>query len=177
MANLIDDTIRDGNKITVLTALPRGIAIKALKKANLSPLFQGRIDPENLVSPLHLTDFKTISTAAAASSVQGQSAQMKSNNDALRTQRATGVPGLEERNSSKSVSSLGDREGLRFDGAAVIKCCGLMRKPGGGSSYYHVACSSFFIISGSRYVTHIWLSTTSPLMHPDFSFCSALSSL
>jgi hypothetical protein len=131
VANLIDDTIRDGNKITVLTALPRGIAIKALKKANLSPLFQGRIDPENLVSPLHLTDFKTISTAAAASSVQAQSAQMKSNNEALRTQRATGVPGLEERNSSKSVSSLGDREGLRFDGAAVIKCCGLMRKPGG----------------------------------------------
>ena len=36
-----------------------------------------------------------------------------------------------EVDASKSVSSLGDREGMRFDGAAVIKCCGLMRKPGG----------------------------------------------
>ena len=128
-AGLIDDAIRDGNKITVLTALPRGIAIKALKKANLSPLFQGRIDPENLVSPLHLADFKSISTAtAAAAAMQGQNAQIKTNVDAYRIKAASG---LEERNSSKSVSSLGDRESLRFDGAAVIKCCGLMRKPAG----------------------------------------------
>lgn len=113
----------------MLTALPRGIAIKALKKANLSPLFQGRIDPENLVSPLHLADFKSISTAAAAAAaMQGQNAQIKANVEAYRIKAASG---LEERNSSKSVSSLGDRESLRFDGAAVIKCCGLMRKPAG----------------------------------------------
>jgi hypothetical protein len=39
------------------------------------------------------------------------------------------------RNSSKSVSSLGDRESMRFDGAAVIKCCGLMRKPAGEQNH------------------------------------------
>lgn len=167
MANLIDDTIRDGNKITVLTALPRGIAIKALKKANLSPLFQGRIDPENLVSPLHLTDFKTISTAAAAGSVQGQNAQMKSNNEALKTQRATGVPGLEERNSSKSVSSLGDREGLRFDGAAVIKCCGLMRKPGGATNSSLLPLPFHHLLHS--HILNIYLFSTVPLMLPYFT--------
>jgi hypothetical protein len=131
IGKLIDDTIRDGNKITVLTALPRSLAIKALKKSNLSPLFQGRIDPENLVSPLHLADFKTISTVAAAASVVTQNEAIRANVEAQRTRaRTEGQIGGEDRNSSKSVSSLGDRETMRFDGAAVVKCCGLMRKPG-----------------------------------------------
>ena len=161
-AGLIDDAIRDGNKVTVLTALPRGIAIKALKKANLSPLFQGRIDPENLVSPLHLADFKTVSTATAAAAVQSQNAQIKANVEAYRVKAASG---LEERNSSKSVSSLGDRESLRFDGATVIKCCGLMRKPAGDSFnsmfdrcmtfYSYIFCLSWHIIPNSFSLLHI----------------------
>lgn len=80
------------------------------------------------MSPLHLADFKSISTATAAAAVQSQNAQIKANVEAYRIKAASG---LEERDSSKSVSSLGDRESLRFDGAAVIKCCGLMRKPAG----------------------------------------------
>jgi hypothetical protein len=148
----------------VLTALPRGIAIKALKKANLSPLFQGRIDPENLVSPLHLADFKSISTATAAAAMQGQNAQIKANVEAYRIKAASG---LEERNSSKSVSSLGDRESLRFDGAAVIKCCGLMRKPAG--DYTHssrVQCLSIQCFISMSLSTRVCSALYSFIMTP-----------
>lgn len=134
VAALIDEAIRDGNKITVLTALPRPIAILILKKSGLSPLFQGRIDPENLISPLHLADFKTISMASAADAQAARRANADANNriQAQVIRGGSGYPSpAGERNMSLSVSSLGDREGQRFDGAAVIKCCGLMRKPGG----------------------------------------------
>ena len=132
-AALIDEAIRDGNKITVLTALPRPIAIQILKKAGLSPLFQGRIDPDNLISPLHLADFKTISPAAVDKQAVERAnidIQRRSLSQSLRDGSTSSLP-TGERNTSMSVSSLGDREGQRFDGAAVIKCCGLMRKPGG----------------------------------------------
>ena len=169
IGKLIDDTIRDGNKITVLTALPRSLAIKALKKSNLSPLFQGRIDPENLVSPLHLADFKTISTVAAAANVVTQNEAIRANVEAQRTRaRAEGVMG-EDRNSSKSVSSLGDRESMRFDGAAVVKCCGLMRKPGSKQTMQSIrtACLllwDFSLERAAHYSRHD-MSLTSTITH------------
>ena len=139
VAALIDEAIRDGNKITVLTQLPRPVAIQILKKAGLSPLFQGRIDPENLISPMHLADFKSTSTANAAADAQAaQRASIESQNRAQSARAASSG----ERNASLSVSSLGDREGLRFDGAAVIKCCGLMRKPGGTLPLLWLLCAT-----------------------------------
>eukprot|EP00596_Hydrurales_sp_CCMP1899_P008735 CAMPEP_0119036264 /NCGR_PEP_ID=MMETSP1177-20130426/3851_1 /TAXON_ID=2985 /ORGANISM="Ochromonas sp, Strain CCMP1899" /LENGTH=348 /DNA_ID=CAMNT_0006995843 /DNA_START=254 /DNA_END=1300 /DNA_ORIENTATION=- len=112
VAILIDEIIREGNKITLMTALPRPLAIKALKKANLSPLFEGRIDPDMLLTPVHLAAFKVPTTGTTPEN------------------RVPNIPKTDnERNSSMSVSLLPDREELGFDGALLVKCCGLMRKP------------------------------------------------
>lgn len=153
-AALIDEAIRDGNKITVLTALPRPIAVQILKKAGLSPLFQGRIDPENLISPLHLADFKTISSADVDRKAVERvniDIQKRIQTQSLRDRGESSLS-AGERNTSLSVSSLGDREGQRFDGAAVIKCCGLMRKPGGeGYSSIGLQKYKLFICSHNLY--------------------------
>ena len=98
-AAVLDAVVRDGNAVTVVTSLPQALAVKALKKAQLSPLFEGRVDPDHLVCPLH-----------------------------LRPNLGEGPP-----SSSPSSSSLGPTtaSGGAFarDGALLLKCCGLMRKP------------------------------------------------
>ena len=46
---LINELIRNNDEITVISSFPRSLAINILKKANLSPLFEGRVPAEHLV--------------------------------------------------------------------------------------------------------------------------------
>jgi hypothetical protein len=80
----LDQTIAEGNKVTILTALPRSLAVKALKKAGLSPILEGRIDPDNLVFPLNLPEFinpPPVVAAAAAEAAKSQTASKISSKD------------------------------------------------------------------------------------------------
>lgn len=47
--DFVKELIDDDNEIAVVTALPRDIAIMLLGKSRLSPLFEGKINPDNLV--------------------------------------------------------------------------------------------------------------------------------
>lgn len=48
--DMINALLDQGNKLTVVSSLPRTTAILVLKKAGLSPIFQGRVDPELLIT-------------------------------------------------------------------------------------------------------------------------------
>ena len=51
----LDQYITDGNQVTILTALPREVAVRALSKSGLSPVLERRVDASNLV---HADDAK-----------------------------------------------------------------------------------------------------------------------
>ena len=50
IVDLIVNMLNEGNQVSVVTALPRNIALKILKSTQLSEVFQGRVSPENLVT-------------------------------------------------------------------------------------------------------------------------------
>jgi hypothetical protein len=105
-AQWLDAILQDGNQVTVLTSLPRSLAVKALKQSKLSPIFEGyRVNPELLVSPLHLPpDTGDGDPSAPPTTATTTSSNSNSNND------------------GSSFATL-------RDGATLLKCCGLMRKP------------------------------------------------
>lgn len=99
--NLLNGLIADENEITVISSFPRNIAVAALRKAQISPLLEGRVSPDNLVNPLgmppNLGERVTPEQIAIA------------NND--RAQHITRAHIFER------------------DGTILLKSCGLMRKP------------------------------------------------
>jgi len=50
VVELILNMLIEGNQVSVVTSLPRSIALKILKSTQLSEIFQGRVSPENLVT-------------------------------------------------------------------------------------------------------------------------------
>ena len=117
-AQWLDALLQDGNQVTVLTSLPRSLAVKALKQSKLSPIFEGyRVSPELLVCPLHLppdTGDPTVPPTTAISS------STSSSNSFYNNDRDSGM--------SDATSASSSFATLR-DGATLLKCCGLMRKP------------------------------------------------
>jgi phosphoglycolate phosphatase-like HAD superfamily hydrolase len=57
IVEVIDDLIRGGNGIVVVSSLPRPLAVKALRKSRLSTLFEGRVSPDNLIT---LTEYEQV---------------------------------------------------------------------------------------------------------------------
>ena len=113
-AKWLDAVLHDGNQVIVLTSLPRSLAVKALKQSKLSPIFEGyRVSPELLVSPLHIPP--DTGDPSVPSTATGTSSSFY-NHD-----RDGGV-------SSTATSASSSFATLR-DGATLLKCCGLMRKP------------------------------------------------
>ena len=115
-AKWLDNVLQDGNQVTVLTSLPRSLAVKALKQSKLSSIFEGhRVNPDLLVSPLHLPpdtgDPTTTSTSTSANPSTSASFYNDNNSDGGST--------------TASASSFA----ILRDGATLLKCCGLMRKP------------------------------------------------
>jgi len=109
----LDSILQDGNQVTVLTSLPRNLAVKALKQSKLSSIFEGyRVSPELLVSPLHLPPETGDPSVPSSTSTSSSSFY---NND---RDRDSGTP----TSASSSFATL-------RDGATLLKCCGLMRKP------------------------------------------------
>lgn len=46
---VINDIIDGGNQISVVSCLPRSLALKVLRKSQLSSVFEGRVPPDNLI--------------------------------------------------------------------------------------------------------------------------------
>ncbi|RYG97653.1 hypothetical protein EON65_52525 [archaeon] len=53
--SLLHRAIQEGNQVSIITNLPRELAVKALYKAHLSPLLQGRVPENHLLFPFCLT--------------------------------------------------------------------------------------------------------------------------
>lgn len=108
-AALLDAVVQDGNAVTVITSLPRGLAIKALQKAQLSRVLEGRVSPDHLVCPLHLPPTLGAGPPLPPTSPSSPSPAPSSSYGGGPTTASGGV--------------------FARDGALLLKCCGLMRKP------------------------------------------------
>ena len=47
----IDSLLNDENDLSVITVLPRELAVKALRKSGLGSMLEGRVNPDNLITP------------------------------------------------------------------------------------------------------------------------------
>ena len=47
----IDTLLNDKNELSVMTVLPRELAVKALRKSGLGSMLEGRVNPDNLITP------------------------------------------------------------------------------------------------------------------------------
>jgi hypothetical protein len=100
-AALLNALLIDKNAVTVMTSLPRHLAVKALRKASLSPLFEGRVDPEHLITPLHLPP------------------------DLGEHPQITPITAIVH----QATHPTPHPHAIVRDGATLLRCCGVMRKP------------------------------------------------
>ena len=59
-STIINELVTNNDEITVITSLPRTLALKVLKKSQLSLAFEGRVSPANLICRDEINVGKTI---------------------------------------------------------------------------------------------------------------------
>lgn len=117
--DLLDSMIRDGNEVAITSNLPRPLVTKLLTLTNLVMLFEGRVDPERLVTSLE--------------------DEMKPSLPPLELDELNGAAMGKERFEAEEdpfyeMDQLIDNfytptHGDRYQVQKYLKCCALMQKP------------------------------------------------
>lgn len=139
IVEVIDELIRAGNGIVVVSSLPRPLAVKALRKSRLSTLFEGRVSPENLLT---LTEYEQArlkkkgglwSSARDGGDDQGDGSGDKGGNDKDRPM-GNNVPESKEEKDKFDIYNEYEYNkeiyvGANFQKWQLTKSCSLLRVP------------------------------------------------
>jgi hypothetical protein len=130
---LLSTIINENNDITVVTSLPRSLALKVLAKSGLSNTFETRVNPDRLLC--HNIDdiIQLIQSPPTADSstatIEAAAASASSSSSLIMTDPSTSSTATDANDIQNEMSAYSSNYGDKYLKQRIHRSCAIMKKP------------------------------------------------